>query len=285
MIDYAAMVTNKTGTFPNVAAKNASGAGATDGTEYVAPLVNDLWGFWQTVLQYASQTPNGVAEAAAASGAAALGTAQQKLGALQMLGLGTPGMLCLDVIVPGSGTYGSQSMAWGAAAGGPPARYQYRRVIKAAGDVILIANYPDLCAAIYCGDANNGTAAYCYKSTDSGGATRSTSGTYMKLPDFTGVTVRGYDHGGVHDPLGASRLLASLQQDAFQGHLHVGSVHVYAYTSSGTACVAGGSTGGTQADITNNATGVPAGDGTHGTPRTDTETRMYNGCCNIGLWY
>ena len=32
-------------------------------------------------------------------------------------------------------------------------------------------------------------------------------------------------------------------------------------------------------------TGAPTTDGTHGTPRTDSETRMYNVSCNVGVRY
>ena len=127
MQDYGAMVVNKTGTFPSVLPQNATSAGATNGTEYVAAILQDIWGFWQNVIFQANQTPNGPAEASGAFGAA-VGAGQQKYGALQMI-YGAPGELVFDAIAPGSGTYGSQSMSWGAAAGGPPTRYQYRRVL------------------------------------------------------------------------------------------------------------------------------------------------------------
>ena len=287
MIAFENMVTNRTGTFPNTVAKNASGAGATDGTEYVASIVSDLWGFWQDILAQATMTPSGVAEVAAATGAAAAGTAQQKRMALEMK-FGAPGELVFDCIAPGSGTYGSQSMAWGAAAGGPPARYQYRRVIACAGQTVAIASYPDLAAAIYCGDANNATADYGYKSSDAGGATHSTSGTYITLPDFRGLTVRGYDHGQVHDPRGATRgvngsagLLASLQQDAFQGHIHLLANNTNSVLTGATYSAATGNAGGAGLVI-----GDPSADAHgDGTPRTSTETRMYNASCNISIRY
>ncbi len=286
MIAFENMVTNRMGTFPNTVAKNASGAGATDGTEYVAPIVSDLWGFWQDVLAQATMTPSGVAEVSAASGAAAAGTAQQKRMALEMK-YGAPGELVLDVIAPGSGTYGSQSMAWGAGAGGPPARYQYRRVIQATGQTVAIANYPDLAQAIYCGDANNATADYCYKSSDSNGVTHSTAGAYITLPDFRGVAPRGYDHGHVHDPQGATRgvnnaagLIASLQADQLQGHYHGLSASFQGFSGAGASGSSAGAAG-----LPSITVGAPVTDGTNGTPRTGTETRMYNFSCNMGLRY
>lgn len=288
---YENIVVNKIGTFPSVLAQNASAAGATDGTEYIADLVNDLWGFWQTVLQFAGQTPNGTLEASAATAASALGNAQQKLQSMQML-FGAPGELVFDCIAPGSGTYGSQSMVWGAAAGGPPMRYQYRRVLPLVGQVgVVIANYPDLCAAVYCGDANNGTATAFYKTSDAGGTTRSTSGTYMTMGDFRGVTIRGRDTGNVHDPAGSTRggfggQIASLQADQMQGHIH-GSYGASSTTGGVLAVFSALDTTGSgiNSDHPSNTISIPITDGTNGNPRTGTETRMYNASCNISIRY
>ena len=279
MVDYASMVTNKTGTFPNVAAKNASSAGGTDGTEYVAAILNDLWGFWQDVLSQATQTPNGVPEASGTS---------QKRGALQM-SYSAPGDIVFDFIAPGSGTYGAQAMSWGAATGGPPARYQYRRVLVCTGQFVQASLYPDLAAAIYCGDANNATANYCYYTSDAGGTTRSTaSKNYIKLPDMRGMTLRVYDHGAIHDPQGATRgafgEIASLQLDAMQGHYH------NQYNSQAGAFL-GASYTGSQAAATAGVLAIPqnikeaATDGANGPPRTSSETRMYNFSCNGGIRY
>ena len=295
MVDYASMVTNKTGTFPNVAAKNASSAGGTDGTEYVAAILNDIWGFWQNILAQANQTPNGTTEAAAALGAA-VGAGQQKYGALQVLGLGTPGEAVFDFIAPGTGTYGSQSMSWGAAAGGPPTRYQYRRVLVCTGQFVQASLYPDMAQAIYCGDANNATATYCYYTSDAGGTTRSTvSKNYIKLPDMRGVTIRGYDHGGIHDPAGGTRgsfgEIASLQQDALQGHWHPVD-----FSGTPTGGVWGANGGAASNNVAPNTSAASLGggplvskgaitDGISGSPRTDKETRMYNVSVNAGIRY
>jgi hypothetical protein len=292
MLAFENQVVHFTGTFPNTAAKNASGAGAQDGTEFLAAYVNHDWGWEQDLLMQAQLTPSGITETAAASAAAAAGAAQQMRQAFEMK-FGAPGELVLDCIMPGSGTYGAQTMVWGAAAGGPPLRYQYRRVLPCTGQVVLIANYPDLAAAIYCGDANNATASYGYKSTDSGGASRSTSGTYIKLPDFRGVTVRGRDLGVGRDPLAASRgagysggEITSLQTDAFQGHWH-------STYGNGGGSGAGTAAGQQFSSILIGLVGVQTAasdlgatetDGTIGTaPRTSKETRMYNASCQIGI--
>jgi hypothetical protein len=50
--------------FPNTGAKNASGAGATDGTEFKKSMIDDIWGWHQVALDAAGLTPNGVDEQA-----------------------------------------------------------------------------------------------------------------------------------------------------------------------------------------------------------------------------
>ena len=67
MIDYATIFTNFSGAFPNIVAVNASGGGATDGTEYIKAFIDDLWGENQAVMDFAGFTPNAAAEAAGAS--------------------------------------------------------------------------------------------------------------------------------------------------------------------------------------------------------------------------
>ncbi len=65
--------------------------------------------------------------------------------------------------------------------------------LKANGACVLAASYAALASAIYCGDALNATAEFGYKCTDSAGLTRSTTGTYIKLPDLRGMFSRGWD--------------------------------------------------------------------------------------------
>lgn len=67
MIDYAAIFSNFSGSFPNIVAVNASGGGATDGTEFIKAFIDDLWGVNQAVMDFAGFTPNAAAEAAGAS--------------------------------------------------------------------------------------------------------------------------------------------------------------------------------------------------------------------------
>lgn len=147
MIDYAATFTNYTGAFPDIEAVNVSAPGAGDGTEFVAALVNDIWGRAQALLDYAGLSPDGVQEAP--------DTAQ----ILEAIGKGYG-------VGPGIGV-----IYW---KNGTPAT-NGDRVILLQGQVIEIANYPLLAAAVYVGDANNPTAPAFYKTSDAGGVTRSTA--------------------------------------------------------------------------------------------------------------
>jgi hypothetical protein len=84
--------------------------------------------------------------------------------------------------------------------------------LKANGVAVLIASYPEFAAAIYCGNANNATASWGYKATTnvSPGSNRSTSGTYIVLPDARGEFFRGWDDGRGVD---SGRTLWSYQAD------------------------------------------------------------------------
>ena len=65
MLNYLSTFTNQNGlAFPDTAAIDASGGAATDGTEFIAAMVNDsMWGVWQALLNYVGLTPNGITEA------------------------------------------------------------------------------------------------------------------------------------------------------------------------------------------------------------------------------
>ena len=68
MKDYKTVFTNTDGVnFPLTAGINASGGGATDGTEFVKLFVDDLWGAAQAIMDFAGFTPSGVDESATVS--------------------------------------------------------------------------------------------------------------------------------------------------------------------------------------------------------------------------
>lgn len=91
--------------------------------------------------------------------------------------------------------------------------------IAADGSVPLISSIPNLAAAIYCGDANNATAAWGYKCTNPASPTtsRSTTGTYIVLLDARGRFRRSLSNGASID---VGRSLWSYQDHALQDHTH-----------------------------------------------------------------
>ena len=65
MKDYSQAFINTNGEeFPNTKAVDANSPGATNGTEIIADLLNDNWGFSQALLKTASISPNGEDETA-----------------------------------------------------------------------------------------------------------------------------------------------------------------------------------------------------------------------------
>jgi len=270
---------NIIGSYPNVLAKNTSGAGATDGTALLANWVSNLWGMVQDLMQRAGLTPSGVAEQyAAETGALPLGTTSTQARTALQMAFGSPGELVLWCRNQAPATVGA-------------------RILLLQGQTIAIANYKDLVAATYCGDAlNNYADVPFYKSSDSGGATRNTAGTYFTLPDARGVTIRGIDIGETRDPQGNHRggtnpnnyPCGSIQLYAMQGHWHEvvdDSSHYEGYSTTGRAA---GDPGVAWA-ASDNSTRVKARtaqtDGVNGTPLTSSETRMINMAAYIGIRY
>lgn len=91
--------------------------------------------------------------------------------------------------------------------------------LKANGAAVAVASYPGLTAAIYCGDANNATAVWGYRCTDSANpsTTRSTTGAFIVLPDYRAEFPRGWDDGRGVD---SGRSLWSWQAQDIQSHTH-----------------------------------------------------------------
>jgi len=162
MKDFA-LIDFTSGTFPDVTADQSSGPTVRDGAPLDADWVNDLWGSTQALLNAADVSPSGSAESSSASDV-------------------------LDSVRKISGAPG-EILFWGGRDADPVTHEN--RLILLAGQVISIASYPELVAAVYCGDSANPTAESFYKTSDAGGTTRSTSGTYLVLPDCRGYFVRG----------------------------------------------------------------------------------------------
>jgi len=91
--------------------------------------------------------------------------------------------------------------------------------LKVNGAAIPIAGYSTLAGLLYCGDANNATAAWGYRCTNPANpsGSRSTVGAYIVLPDARGEFLRGFDDGRGID---VSRVLWSLQAGALLSHTH-----------------------------------------------------------------
>ena len=191
MYKYEDTHTNVTGVFPDTVAKNVTTPGAGDGTEYIAAQVNDNWGFHQALMDHAGLTPNSVTEAPGAS---------QMIEAMQ-LSFCHPGEVCLWHGQADPATLGIRLL-----------------VLEKQG--IWRADYPDLDAAVYCGDGNNGTWDYYYHANNADGTGRSPTGAYLILPDSRGCTIRGYDPTNLRDPLGSVRKFPDIQTCALIKHGH-----------------------------------------------------------------
>lgn len=90
--------------------------------------------------------------------------------------------------------------------------------LAAIGSAVSVTTYPDLAAAIYCGNSNNASAAWGYKCTDPANpsTTRSTSGTYIVLPNMRDRYVKGFNSGG-------SRSMWAEQSSQNKAHTHSGT--------------------------------------------------------------
>lgn len=271
MQDYAAAFTNFSGAFPDILAINASGPSATDGTEFVSNMINDsMWGVMQMILNRAGLSPDGVLES---------DTASQIRDALQK-GFGAPvGVVTQWHIDDDPGTSG-------------------HRALLLNGQGILRANFAELDAACYVGDANNAAVAAAgggyYRADDAAGTIPNIVGIYLILPETRGYAPRGLDVAASVDPDGASRFLGDVQLDASQGHIHdlwsAAFTGVSADGLSTAAYIAGQVVTepsnqfyrtGPDGDFVSS----PTPDGVSGTPRTSTETVMNNYSTKFVVWY
>ncbi|ETR68752.1 MAG: tail fiber protein [Candidatus Magnetoglobus multicellularis str. Araruama] len=271
------ILTNVSGTFPNTTAQNASGPSATDGTEWVASLINNgLFGWTQFLLSRASITPDEVVESV---------TSSQIFTAMQNTFAGMPSGIVLQW------NLSSTPSSFGA------------RALELNGQGVLRSAYPDLDANVYVGDANNaavaaGGGAY-YHADDAAGTTPNTAGAYLILPDTRGYAPRGLDIAGSVDPQGSSRFLGDNQVDAFQGW-QLGATEDDSgarnyYSRARGRDVWNAATASSQANNTSPVHDTTSqgsskmmkavDDGTNGTPRTDSETRMSNFATKFVITY
>lgn len=146
--------------------------------------------------------------------------------------------------------------------------------LKANGALIDVSVYAALVAAIYCGNGNNATAGWGYR-TNSTDTVRSTTGTHLRLPDWRGEFTRGFDDGRGVD---SGRSLWAAQTDLVKAHTHSitdpGHFHVIDSYISGAVGASGrpqeGSSGSTDSFGTLSETtgiSVQANVGTENRPR------------------
>ena len=259
MIQYSTMG-NVNGSFPNYTGKNASGAGAIDGTPYIASFIDDIWGRIQAIMDRAGLTPDGVTESV---------TNSQHIEALKK-GFAT-----------GAGYIKPYCKAGTPLANGD-------RLLLLTGQGVLRANYTELDAAVYVGDGNNSAVQAAggkfYRATDAAGTMPSITGVYLILPDLRGSVLRGLDIAASIDPDGASRKLGDFQRSAMWGHQHgykFGSGTDVADSGIG---FTGNSTGGLSTAL-DKLVRNPTPDGVNGTPITSSESRGANVSINFGITY
>jgi hypothetical protein len=162
------------------------------------------------------------------------------------------------------------------------------RVLLLQGQVILISDYPLLVAATYCGNASNGTAPAFYKTSDAGGTTRSTAGTYFVLPDARGLSLKNIGNATINTRTKTGPVsLGEKQEDQAQGHWHDAWVHnvvagaatYFTYASNGPNDFSVSSI------ATVKQIRAASTDGTNGTPRTGANTRDSSIGTNFGITY
>ena len=135
--------------------------------------------------------------------------------------------------------------------------------LKANGALADVAVYSALTTAIYCGDANNATATWGYR-TNSTDTVRSTTGTHIRLPDWRGEFTRAFDDGRGVD---SGRSLWASQAQAIQshthtvndpGHLHAisGGISIWDVSNGTTGMTGGGTSGYTSKQADANVTGI-----------------------------
>ena len=155
------------GAWPNTRARNASGAGATDGTPYTADFIDDLWGARQDLLSAVNMIPDGITEAAGTS---------QFLEAFRR-GAGLP---------PGMVVEGFFS----------PARQALLRLLPLEGQLVPVDTYDQLVDAVWQGAANNPTVPAFYRCNLDGG--RNVAGDFLYLPDVRGIFLRAAGQSSIY---------------------------------------------------------------------------------------
>ncbi len=203
MKDYTTITINNNGQpFPDTRAKDASGPLATDGTEYIKEVVDDIWVEKQADLDFYDYPPTGVEDLKGVDPVTGLPKSQRL--AARYMNYATPGTI----------------VNW------PSAEDPFDIWVTHGIDIrLLLLNgqgidrtedeYKMLDSIVYIGDPDNAAADSFYHADDAGGTIRNIAGDYLILPDLRGYSFRGLDEGRGVDP-DTSRIVGSNQDDAFQ---------------------------------------------------------------------
>ncbi len=209
-----ASIPRTNGAFPDVTTIADTAPQSKDGTPMTKNLFDDMFGFYQAILVAAGVTPNASAETAGA-------TAPDISGSQLLAGIQAAFRPAGEVAM-----YLSDTIPTGA------------RLLKLDGQTVLRATYPNLVANI----EQPFVAGNSFFRCDVGGGSNPTTGLYMKLPDWDGVSARGRDAGSNFDPDGGTRMYGDVQATSGLKHNHVietESSKEYAITLSSGGAVAG----------------------------------------------
>jgi hypothetical protein len=189
--------------FPDTRAIDSSGPLATDGTEIIKEVVDDIWLERQALLDFYNNPPNGLDDLPGVDVISGLPNSQPL--ATQYMAHATPGVI----------------INW------PSAEDPFAVGVTHGIDIRLLLlegqgidrtldDYKMLDSIVYIGDTDNPSADSFYHADDAAGTIRNIAGDYLILPDLRGYSIRGLDITGTVDPDGASRIVGSVQEDAFQ---------------------------------------------------------------------
>jgi hypothetical protein len=186
---YPTQTTAPSGNYPWGGAQNVTVDGDGTGTPWIDQVLNDMWGYFQKLLDYSGITPSGSPDTVPAS---------QYFQALQA-SAGYPGVIVPLGLNADPSTFGL-------------------RILPMIGQLIVSSLYPNLVSNTYVGDPYNATANSFIKTDGTG--TPITTGTFFRLPDARGRFLRGLDSGAIRDEGGSGRIVGSFQTGAVSAHEH-----------------------------------------------------------------
>jgi len=196
---------NDAAVFPDTKPIDSSGPLATDGSELLKEVMDDVWAEKQAALDFYNQTPNGSPDDPGKDGT---GKPFSQPLAQMYYNYQTPGQIIAlmweETLLPVNvgGFLGLDI------------RFFF---LQGQGiDLFATSDFEALNQLCYVGNAANPTAEAFYRADDAAGTIRNVVGQFLIMPDMRGQFLRGYDPGALVDPDGASRIPGSSQLDAFQ---------------------------------------------------------------------